>query len=312
MKKYFLTLDDIKRSEMLEIFEMAARLKKKPFSKVLQNKSFTLLFFKPSTRTRLSFEVGIQQLGGNSFYVAGETTQMSRNETPEDTARTLERYVDCLIIRLHEHSVLEKMANNFDKPIINALSDLAHPCQVLSDLFTIKENLKELKGLKLAYIGDGNNVCNSLLLGCSKMGMDITVACPEGYEPNQNMINTAKGYSQITKSKIEISREPEEAVKEANVVYTDTFCSMGYESERERRMKAFFPKYQVNNALMNKAEPDSIFMHCLPAHRGEEVTDDVIDGSRSIVFDQAENRLHVQKALLVKILGLEKLHPVLS
>ncbi|MBS3052528.1 MAG: ornithine carbamoyltransferase [Candidatus Aenigmarchaeota archaeon] len=312
MKKDFLTLDDIKRSKMLEIFELASKLKKKPFSKVLANKSFVLLFFKHSTRTRLSFEIGIEQLGGNSFYVDGEKTQMFRSETPEDTANSIERYVDCLIVRLYSHITLQRISSNLDKPVINALSDLSHPCQILSDLFTIREVFKDLKGLKLAYIGDGNNVCNSLLLGCSKMGMDITVACPQGYEPNEEMIKIAKGYSQITKSKIEIVIDPEKAVKNANVVYTDAFYSMGQEEEKEKRMKVFLPKYQVNLELMEKAEPGAIFMHCLPAHRENEVTSELLDSNRSVVFDQAENRLHVQKALLIKILGLDKVYPILS
>ncbi len=312
MKKDFLTLDDIKRSEILEIFELANKLKKRPFSKVLKNKSFVLMFFKPSTRTRLSFEIGIQQLGGNSIYVDSQTTQVSRGETPEDTAKIIERYADCLISRVYSHSILQRMAASTDKPVINALSDLSHPCQILSDLFTIRETFKDLKGLKLAYIGDGNNVCNSLLLGCSKMGMDITVACPQGYEPNEDMVKIAKGYSQITKSKIEIVIDPEKAVKNANVVYTDAFYSMGQEEEKEKRMQVFLPKYQVNLELMKKAEPGAIFMHCLPAHRENEVTSELLDSNRSVVFDQAENRLHVQKALLIKVLGLDKVYPVLS
>jgi len=304
MKEDFLTLDDITRNEMFDIFELAKYLKREPYSRLLDRKDFMLLFFKPSTRTRTSFQVGISQMGGGSFYFDATTTQMSRGETPEDTANTLERYVDCLIIRIHSHETLERMAKALDKPIINALSELAHPCQILADILTIDEKFEGLDGIKLAYVGDGNNICNSLLLGCSKAGVDISVACPDQYKPNKNMVKLAKQYAGVTDSKVEVMSDPVEAVKDANIVYTDTFISMGQEEEAKKRMKVFLPKYQVNSKLMEKASSDALFMHCLPAHRGMEVTADVIDGMRSIVFDQAENRLHVQKALILKLMGL--------
>ena len=195
------------------------------------------------------------------------------------------------------------MSECMNAHVINALSDLTHPCQILSDLFTIQERFGYLKGLKLAYVGDGNNVCNSLLLGCTKMGMDISVACPKGYEPNRKIIQLAKRYSKVSKSRIKIERDPKNAVKNADIIYNDTFVSMGEEKERKKRLKIFLPKYQVNSKLLKYAQPDVIYMHCLPAHRGEEVTDEVIDGPHSIVFDQAENRLHTQKALLSLMVG---------
>ena len=302
MKKDFLTLDDITKQEMFEVFELAEKLKKNPIKSYLKGKVFCLFFEKPSTRTRVSFESGIKQLGGDTVYLDKTTSQMSRGETVEDTSRVLERYVDGIIARVYSHKTLEIMSRSTDIPIINALSDLSHPCQILSDLFTIKEKFKSLKGLKLAYVGDGNNVCNSLLLGCAKVGMDISVACPKGFEPDKLMLEIAGNYAKITKSKIVVGTEPRDLVKDSNVIYNDTFVSMGEEKETEKRLKIFLPKYQVNEKLLSLASSDVLYMHCLPAHRGQEVTSDVIDGPRSIVFDQAENRLHVQKALLAKML----------
>jgi len=301
MKKDFLTLDDITKQEMFEVFELAEKLKKNPIKSYLKGKVFCLFFEKPSTRTRVSFESGIKQLDGDTVYLDKTTSQMSRGETVEDTSRVLERYVDGIIARVYSHKTLEIMSRSTDIPIINALSDLSHPCQILSDLFTIKEKFKSLKGLKLAYVGDGNNVCNSLLLGCAKVGMDISVACPKGFEPDKLMLEIAGNYAKITKSKIVVGTEPRDLVKDSNVIYNDTFVSMGEEKETEKRLKIFLPKYQVNEKLLSLASSDVLYMHCLPAHRGQEVTSDVIDGPRSIVFDQAENRLHVQKALLAKM-----------
>lgn len=305
MRKDFLTLDDIKREEIFEIFELAEKLKKTPYNNLLKNKNFILLFFKHSTRTRASFQIGIEQMGGKAYFVDGKKTQLVRGETPEDMANTLERYTDGMIIRLFSHKTLERIASALDKPVINALSDLSHPCQILSDLFMIKEKFGGFKRLKLAYVGDGNNVCNSLLLGCSKIGMDISVACPKGFEPNKRILELARNYSRVTKSKVVVGTEPKTIVKDANIIYNDTFISMGDEKEKKKQLKIFLPKYQVNNKLLKYAMPDVVYMHCLPAHRGEEVTKDVIDGPHSIVFDQAENRLHVQKALIAKMIGLE-------
>ena len=303
MKKDLLTLDDLTRSEILQIFELTRKLKKKPVGNQLKGKIFCLFFEKPSTRTRISFAVGIQQLGGSVVYLDKSTSQLSRGESLQDTIRVLDRYVDAVIARVYSHKTLELMSRLMNTHVINALSDLTHPCQILSDLFTIKERFGYLKGLKLAYVGDGNNVCNSLLLGCSKVGMDISVACPKGYEPNKRILKLARNYSKVSKSRIEIKREPKDAVKDANIIYNDTFVSMGEEKERKKRLKVFLPKYQVNEKLLKQAEPDVVYMHCLPAHRGEEVTSRVIDGPHSIVFDQAENRLHTQKALLTKLMG---------
>jgi len=303
MKKDFLTLDDLKRDEIFKIFDLAAELKKKKIGNQLHRKVFCLFFEKPSTRTKLSFMTGIEQLGGSSIFFDLRESQIPRGETIEDTAKVFNRYVDAVIARVYSHETLEIMSKVTDIHVINALSDLAHPCQILSDLFTIKEKFKNFKGLKLAYVGDGNNVCNSLLLGCAKVGINIDVACPKEYEPNTKMIHRAVDYSKITKVDINIFQDPKKAVKDANIIYNDTFVSMDDEKEREKKLKVFLPKYQVNHKLMNYAASDVLYMHCLAAHRGEEVTYDVIDGPRSIIWDQAENRLHVQKALLVKMMG---------
>lgn len=303
MKKDLLTLEDIKKNEIFKVLDLTEKLKKKPIGNQLHGKVFCLFFEKASTRTRISFASGIQQLDGKVVFLDKKTSQLSRGETIEDTVKVLERYVDAIIARVFSHETLETMSKTTDIPIINALSDLTHPCQILSDLFTIKERFNEFKGLKLAYVGDGNNVCNSLLLGCSKVGIDISVGCPKEFQPNTDIIHRAIDYTKISKSDVEITDDPIKAVKDANIVYNDTFVSMGDEGEGEKRMKIFLPKYQVNRKLLNLAAPDVVYMHCLPAHRGEEVTYDVIDGPRSIVIDQAENRLHVQKALLVKMMG---------
>ena len=305
MRKDFLTLDDIKRDEIFEIFELTEKLKKTPYNNLLKNKNFILLFFKHSTRTRTSFQIGIEQMSGKAYFVDAKKTQLARGEAAEDTANTLERYTDGMIIRLHSHKTLERIASALDKPVINALSDLTHPCQILSDLFTIKEKFGSFERLKLVYVGDGNNICNSLLLGCSKIGMNISVACPKGFEPNKKILELARNYARVTKSKVVVGTEPKTIVKDANIIYNDTFIGMGDEKGKKKRLKIFLPKYQVNKKLLKYAQPDFIYMHCLPAHRGEEVTKNVIDGPHSIVFDQAENRLHVQKALLVKMLKRE-------
>jgi len=303
MKKDLLTLDDIKREEIFEILELTEKLKKDPINNLLKGKVFCLLFEKSSTRTRVSFESGIQQMGGSSIYMDKSTSQMSRGETVGDTARVLDRYVDGVIARVFSHKTLEIMSKSMNKNVINALSDLTHPCQILSDLFTIKEKFGNFRGLKLAYVGDGNNVCNSLLLGCAKVGMDISVACPKGFEPNKKIVKLARDYTKVTKSKVIVGTEPKSAVKNVKIIYNDTFISMGDEKKKRKRLRIFLPKYQVNNKLFKHAAPDAVYMHCLPAHRGQEVKPEVIDGPRSIVFDQAENRLHAQKALLAKMMG---------
>jgi ornithine carbamoyltransferase len=300
VRKDFLTLDDIKRREILEIIKSAEKLKKKPVGDQLNGKIFCLYFEEPSIQSRISFMSGIQQLEGKMVFLRENISQLNEDENVKDIVKVLERYVDVIIGRVFSHETLETLSTITNIHIINAMSDLSHPCQVLSDLFTIKERFGEFKGLKLAYIGDGNNICNSLLLGCSKMGIDISIACPEEFQPNTDIIHKAVDYTKITKSDVDILEDPVKAVKDANIIYSDVFL-IGNKSEKEKRKKIFLPKYQVTRKLMNFAADKVLFMHSLPANRGEEVAYDVIDGSRSIVIDQAENRLHVQKALLTKI-----------
>jgi len=311
-KRDLLTLQDYTPDE-INIFLMTADRFKRGNAdpdemNILSGKSIVLLFQKPSTRTRVSFEVAIDQLGGHPITLGWSESQLGRGETIADTARVLSRYVDAIVARVYRQSDLVEMARYADVPVINALSDMYHPCQIVADLYTMLEKFGYLRGLKVAYIGDGNNVCNSLLIGCSKMGLDLSIACPEGYEPSAEALRFAEKNSEHSGSKIEILRDPLKAVKDANVIYTDTFVSMGDEAEREERMRVFLPKYQVNSRLLDVAPSDALFMHCLPAHRGEEVTDDVIDGPRSIVWDEAENRLHTEKAILAEIMKNQTVH----
>ena len=300
-----LTLQELSRRELEYVFELTKELRARSavgdLPNILSGKSVAMIFQRPSTRTRVSFEVAIRQLGGHPIYLSWGDLQLARGETIADTAKVLSRYVNAIVARVSRHSDLEEFAREASIPVINALSDRFHPCQVVADLFTILEHKGYLDGLKLAYVGDGTNVCNTLLIGCTKVGMDISVACPKGYEPDPQAIKWAEANAEETGATIEIVRDPIRAVEGADVVYTDTFVSMGVEAEREKRLKVFLPKYQVSLELMSKASPDAIFMHCLPAHRGEEVTKEVIDGPMSVVFDQAENRLHTQRALLALI-----------
>ena len=296
-----LTLDELESKEINNIIDLAIDLKKelkkgkeKP---LLQNKTLAMIFEKPSTRTRVSFETGMFQLGGHALTLSPNDLQLSRGESIADTARTLSRYVNVVMARVYDHKSLETFARNSSIPVINGLSDSYHPCQILADLMTIKEHKKNLKKIKIAWIGDGNNVCNSLILGCAKLKIQLSVAIPDGYEPEFDVIKIGKD-AEI----LEVSDNPETAVQDADVVMTDTFVSI--HNTNSDRVKKFLPKFQVNQALMNKAKKDAIFMHCLPAKRDEEVTSDVIDGSQSVVWDEAENRLHVQKALLVHLLGV--------
>ena len=296
-----LTLDELESKEINNIIDLAIDLKKelkkgkeKP---LLQNKTLAMIFEKPSTRTRVSFETGMFQLGGHALTLSPNDLQLSRGESIADTARTLSRYVNVVMARVYDHKSLETFARNSSIPVINGLSDSYHPCQILADLMTIKEHKKNLKKIKIAWVGDGNNVCNSLILGCAKLKIQLSVAIPDGYEPEFDVIKIGKE-AEI----LEVSDNPETAVQDADVVMTDTFVSIHNTSSD--RVKKFLPKFQVNQALMNKAKKDAIFMHCLPAKRDQEVTSDVIDGSQSVVWDEAENRLHVQKALLVHLLGV--------
>lgn len=281
------------------IFEMAAKFKKRNF-RVLKEKTLAMIFEKASTRTRVSFEAAMTQLGGHAIYLDWTETQLNRGETIKDTARTLSRYVNGIVLRANKHEDAVEMGSYSTVPVINGLTDLEHPCQVLSDLFTIKE-FKRSFNMKVAYIGDGNNVCNSLLLGSSMVGMDISVACPKGYEPNGEILRKAKRYAKKSGADIEILSDPSKAVANADIIYTDVWVSMGQEAEKEKRLRDF-KNYQVNIGLVRKAG-NPLIMHCLPAKRGLEITDEVLESKNSIVFEQAENRLHVQKALLCLLLG---------
>jgi len=268
---------------------------------LLKGKTLAMIFEKPSTRTRVSFEVGMWQLGGYALYLSANDLQLGRGETIADTAQVLSRYVDGIMARVFAHQTILDLIKYSRVPVINGLSDLTHPCQGLADLFTIYEKKGRLSGLKLAYVGDGNNVAHSLLYGCSKVGMDITLACPKGYEPNPDVVSKAKEEGKRSGCAVKVTKDLKEAVREADIIYTDVWASMGKEKERGKRLKVFKP-YQVNGKLVKKAKEDYIFMHCLPAHRGEEVTDEVADSENSVIFDQAENRLHTQKALLALIM----------
>jgi len=299
--KDLLTLDELTDNELSKIIDEGIKLKKqlkkgihKP---ILKNKTLGMIFEKPSTRTRVSFETGMFQLGGHALNLSSSVLQLSRGESVEDTAKTLSRYVDAIMARVYDQKTLEILAKNSDVPVINGLSNSFHPCQTLADLMTIKEKKKKLKGLKIAWIGDGNNVCNSLIYGCSKTGISISIATPKGFEPDKTVIKKSK--KKIT---IVLTTDPQVAVKNADVVVTDTFTSI--HNLDKKREKKFLPKFQVNPSLMKKAKKNAIFLHCLPAKRGKEVTSSVIDGSQSVVWDQAENRLHSQKALLVSLLGI--------
>ncbi len=296
MKRDFLTLWDLSSDEIGYIVKRASELKAgADASKCpLIGRSIGLIFEKASTRTRVSFETGIYQLGGQAIYLSSREIQLGRGETIEDTARTLSRYLDAIVIRTFEHERIEQFARSATVPVINALTDLHHPCQALGDLLTIQEKKGKLKGVHLAYVGDGNNVANSLIEAASRMQLDLTLACPEGYEPDAEVLERAREEAQ---SEVLILRDPREAAGRADAVYTDVWVSMGQEGESDARKKKF-KNYQVNDALLGCAKKDAIVMHCLPAHRGEEITDEVIDGPLSVVFDQAENRLHAQKALL--------------
>ena len=301
--KNFLTLQDFSPEELLFLLETAKDLKRKlkrgEPHEVLKGKSLAMIFQKPSLRTRVSFEVGMQQLGGYAIYLGPSDTQLGKRETIGDGARTLSRYVDGIMARVFAHSEVEELAEYATVPVINALSDLLHPCQALGDILTFWEKKGKLRGLKLAFIGDGNNVCNSLLFGCSKLGVNISVGCPKKYEPPKEIVEKALENAEKSGAKIEILTSPEDAVREAEIIYTDVFVSMGFEKEREERIKQFLPKYQVNNKLVTLAKKEYIFMHDLPAHRGEEVIPEIIDNAKhSVVWDQAENRLHAQKAIL--------------
>jgi ornithine carbamoyltransferase len=301
-KRDFLTLAEFTPTEVESVIDLGARLKKQRRrglgAVALDGKSVALIFEKPSTRTRVSFQVAINELGGHAISLSSNELQLGRGETVEDTGRVLSRYVHCVMARVNRHEDLVRLAKSSRVPVINGLSDLHHPVQVLADLLTLKERKRRLKGLKVAWVGDGDNVCNSWAQGAALTGIEFVAATPPGYEPARDVIKESARMARSTGGSVRLVTDPAEAVAGADCVMTDTFVSMGFEEERRKREKAFLPKYQVNKALMSRAKKGAIFQHCLPAHRGEEVTADVIDGPRSVVFEEAENRLHTTKALL--------------
>jgi len=299
--KSLASLYDLTREEIEEILKTSEFLKLQLLRgqehPLLKGKTLAMIFEKPSTRTRISFEVGMWQLGGYALYLSASDLQLGRGETIADTAQVLSRYVNGIMARVFKHQTILDLVKFSKVPVINGLSDLTHPCQGLADLFTIYEKKGKLSGLKLGYVGDGNNVAHSLLYGCSKVGMDMTLACPKGYEPNSEVVSKAKEEAKRNGCKINVTNNPKEAARGADIIYTDVWASMGQEKEHEKRVKIFKP-YQVNSQLVKEVKEDYLFMHCLPAHRGEEVTDEVADSKNSVIFDQAENRMHTQKALM--------------
>ncbi|HET9009619.1 MAG TPA: ornithine carbamoyltransferase [Nitrosarchaeum sp.] len=296
--KDLLTLAELTPKEFVQLIDYSIILKKelkKDTKPLLKNKTLTMIFQKPSTRTRVSFETGMYQLGGHAINLSSQDMQLARGESIEDTAKTLSRYTNCIMARVYDHSILEKLAASSSIPVINGLSDSFHPCQILADFMTIKEKKGKFKGLKIAWIGDGNNVCNSMIYGCALSDVKLSIATPKGFEPDKTVVKESKKFIDI-----DLTTDPLMAIKNADVVVTDTYTSI--HNKDPKRIKKFLPKYQINQTLMNKAENDAIFMHCLPAKRENEVTSSVIDGPQSVVWDEAENRLHTQKALLASII----------
>ena len=303
--KSLASLDHLTREEIEQILKTSGVLKLQLLRgqehPVLKGKTLAMIFEKPSTRTRVSFEVGMWQLGGYALYLSASDLQLGRGETIADTAQTLSRYVNGIMARVFSHQTILDLIQHSKIPLINGLSDFSHPCQGLADLFTVYEKKGRLEGLKLAYVGDGNNVAHSLIDGCSKVGMNIVLACPKGYEPDSKVVAQGKKEARKNGSEVRVTNDPKEAVKGADTIYTDVWASMGKEKEHAERVKILKP-YQVNSKLVKGAKEDYIFMHCLPAHRGEEVTSEVADSKNSVIFDQAENRLHTQKALMALIM----------
>jgi len=304
MTKDFISITQLNQKELNDIFSLTDQLKrnKRKFKDMLCGKTIALIFEKPSNRTRVSFEVGMDQLGGHSIYLGPDEISLGVRETIQDVAKTLSRYVQGIVLRTFSHDNILEMAKHADIPVINGLTDLLHPCQAIADLYTIKEKMGKLKDINLAYIGDGNNVCHSLLHSAGITGMNLAVATPKNYEPNDNIVKEAINLAKKSGARISVLNEPKMALKDADVIYTDVWASMGQEKEAGQR-KIIFKDYQVNKEMVSLAKKNCLIMHCLPAHRGEEITDEVIDSKNSIVFDQAENRLHVQKAILIKLLN---------
>jgi ornithine carbamoyltransferase len=298
----FLAIPDFSTAELLALFELAERMRRGEYDKKpLEGKTLAMIFMKASTRTRVSFEVGTYELGGHALFLSPRDVQLGRGEPIADTARVLSRYVDGIMIRTFAHQDVEELARYSSVPVINGLTDLLHPCQILADILTIRQHLGGYEGKKVAWIGDGNNMANSWINAAYRLGFELAIACPEGYEPADHLLERAKGHAKIT-----LTRDPKEAIEGAHVVNTDVWASMGQEDEQKKRERDF-AGYTVNAALMKRAADDAIFLHCLPAHRGEEVTADVIDGPQSRVWDEAENRLHIQKAIMAVLMGGESL-----
>lgn len=303
-KPDLLSIQDLTIPEIEGILNLTQVVKGRPkeFTRALDGKQIVLIFEKPSLRTRLTFEAGIRSLGGSSLFVDQREERIGKRESLPDVAHNLERWMDGIVLRTFEHSTVTEMAKHSSIPVINGLSNLEHPCQALADFFTLKERFDDLRQVKLAYVGDGNNVSHSLLLTGAALGASVSIATPVNYEPNPEIVAKACEFARQTGAEIEITSDVTRAVRGANAVYTDVWASMGQEHEAGERQRIFAP-YQVNSSLMGKAAPDAYFMHCLPAHRGDEVTDEVMDSPASVVFDEAENRLHVQKAILLLLLG---------
>ncbi len=303
--KDFISLHDLTKEEIENLISLSVKLKTDLKNgidnKILKGKTLGMIFSKSSTRTRVSFEVGMTQLGGYPLFLSSNDIQLGRGETIYDTAKVLERYLDGIMIRTFSHDDVIELAKYADIPVINALTDLLHPCQVLADLQTIYEKKGTFENLKFTYIGDGNNMAHSIMYGCGKVGIDCAIASPEGYMPDKDVILNAKEDFKKSGANLLITNDVNEAIKDADIVYTDTWVSMGQESEKAERIKIFMP-YQINAELFKKAKSDALFMHCLPAYRGYEVTSDVIDGKNSVIFDEAENRLHAQKAVMATLM----------
>lgn len=297
---------DLSREDMLKIFEITKKVKSEvkanTFKQYLPNNVLGMIFEKSSTRTRVSFEVGMYQLGGTGLFLSSRDIQIGRGETIHDTAKVLSRYTNILMARVYEHSKVEDLAKYADVPVINGLSDLLHPCQALTDYYTALEHGKKLEGLKFTYVGDGNNMANSIALSGAVLGCNVVISCPESLMPDKNVIDQAKSLAKKAGGSVEIINDPKEACKNADVIYTDVWASMGQEEQFKEKSKILHP-YQVNKQLLSYAKQDVLFMHCLPAHREEEVTAEVIDGANSVVFDEAENRLHVQKGIILFLMG---------
>jgi len=305
LKKSLVDILDFETDEINGVFSKARELKKLSRSNnyaPLKGKTLGMIFRKSSTRTRISFEVGMYQLGGKALFLDYKDLQWERGETLSDSAKVLSLYLDGIVIRTYSHEEVEGLTKAADVPVINGLSDLLHPCQVLTDIFTIQEHVDDVKKIKIVYLGDGNNVANSWINGAARMGLDLRIVCPENYLPDSNILKIAREETTKTGGKIELCHDPKDGVSEADVIYTDTWVSMGQEEEAVKKKEAF-KAFQLNSDLVKKSGKNPLIMHCLPAHRGEEITSEVMDGPQSIIYKQAENRLHVQKAILEYLLG---------